>query len=146
MHGPVKILLPGGMAVEWSLEEAADVAKRITDILLAEATGSAVQPSLPAVAGPLRAFLDSEQSEQLTPGMRTALQTILRQGPVSAGDLAEVGVFNTNPPSGDAIKRFRTRTNVHLIEAGLTLSYSGKTHLLTVTPIEWGQGGDKLSP
>jgi len=132
----MRVILPGGICAEWTPEEAADAIRRLTDALLAEAVGVPAMIPQPAT-GQLRDFLDSPEADVLTPGMRTALQMILRHGSVPVGDLAEIGVFRCGrqPPSVSAIKSFRTRVNGILIDAGLALAYSEADHLLRVAPI-----------
>ena len=134
----MRVPLPGGVCAEWTPEEAAEAIRRITNALLAEVVG--VPTTIPqAATGRLRDFLDSEEADALTPGMRTALQTILRHGAVSVGDLAEIGVFRCGrgqPPSLEAIKSFRTRVNTTLVDARLTLTYSEADHVLRVLPLQ----------
>jgi len=129
---------PDGHVCECTPSQLLTVAAQIVEHL------HEIFDAIPAIITPprepverLRWFLDSEHSLSLTPAMRVGLRTIARgNGEASICELTECGVFalprGMHCPTDGAINNFRTRTNRVLVEHGLQVSISGRSHIAKI--------------
>jgi len=116
----MRVILPGGLRVDWSPNEVAEAMRILTQSLLDTAVSS--EPTGLTLANPL-IVRDGDTRAALTPMQHAVLRYVLSHGPSTHEDVIEA-VWMGKPIAEKTLRTTCDAANVRMMDAGISWEIS----------------------